>query len=865
MCSINLKDGNIRETSGEDSYYKVVSGSLLVYISKVDDTGKVGRKHFLCEIKEKDDICIPSLDIDDKFFGRWKFIMSALEKAELEYCSYDTVGKKNSIIGKFAELLELNLDSPSDFEGELVELIERKVLSEDLVIYKHKQEDALNFRKGLDSIFNVFYKEPEIAAGKTNNRLFNAVDLICKRMKINLLPYETVVEACGKNFTFEDLARVSNFMIRQIDLEDNWYKHDAGCILAFKQNVEDDYCVPVACVPAGAKKYLEYDFERKTTKQIDETIAEAYVKTAYTVYKPLQNRALEMEDVLSFCMEAIHVKDIWLILLLTLFGSLIGLLLPYLNKLVYGKFISWGNESALWQFGGLIIAFTIGNLLFAIVKNMIVFKSTTSVETSLQSAVYDRLFNLPENIYKQYETSDLVERSLSISDIAICAYENIFVSIISVLFSLVYLFMMFAYSKALSIVGIALIIIHGALYYAIGCVCTGYERKIVKFRTKAKVVLHQTLAGIAKVKMAHAENRMLLQYQTPRIEAQKNLTRKKRTIMGSTSLSALFIVLYSIIFYYIIVFKHLNLNIADFLAFNVAFGIFSASALQFVDYLLRWKNLKPSIEKAKLLFELAPEQVEDIQVVGKIEGKIELSNVTFRYNQNENIVLSDISFTIDKGEYIGIVGSSGSGKSTLLRLLMGFEKPISGKVYYDDKDMDLLDKRELRKKFGVVLQDGQLIAGSIYENIVLASNAVSKEDHAAEMQKVWQIIKKVGLEKDISQMPMGIETIVTEGAGTISGGQRQRILIARALFNNPSIIYFDEATSALDNITQQIVSDSLKELNVTRVVIAHRLSTIKDCDRIIVIDKGRVVEAGTYNELMEKKGYYYKMALRQIA
>jgi ATP-binding cassette subfamily C protein len=305
--------------------------------------------------------------------------------------------------------------------------------------------------------------------------------------------------------------------------------------------------------------------------------------------------------------------------------------------------------------------------------------------------------------------------------------------------------------------------------------------------------------------------------------------------------------------------------VGSFLAFTAAFGVFSAVVLQFVDNILKWQNLQPAIEKTRLLFEIAPEKQEDIQTVGKVQGKIEMSNVSFRYNEDENMVLTDISLIINKGEYIGIVGSSGSGKSTLFRLLMGFEKPINGKIYYDDKDMDLLDKRELRKSFGVVLQDGQLIAGSIYENIVLASNAVSKEERSAEMQKVWQIVKKVGLEKDIVQMPMGMETMVAEGSGTISGGQRQRILIARALFNNPSIIYFDEATSALDNRTQAIVSDSLKELNITRVVIAHRLSTVKDCDRIIVIDKGRLVESGTYDELMEKKGYYYRMALRQIA
>ena len=220
-------------------------------------------------------------------------------------------------------------------------------------------------------------------------------------------------------------------------------------------------------------------------------------------------------------------------------------------------------------------------------------------------------------------------------------------------------------------------------------------------------------------------------------------------------------------------------------------------------------------------------------------------------------MINNVSFSIKKGEYIGIVGSSGSGKSTLLKLLLGFEKPTQGKIYYDDMDIDSLDKRELRKKFGVVLQDGQMISGSIYENIMITSGNVSEK-------KVQQIIKMVGLEKDIAQMPMGIHTVIAEGSGTISGGQRQRILIARAIANNPRILYFDEATSALDNVNQALVCESLEKLHATRVVIAHRLSTVINCDRILVMEQGELVEQGTYEELMERKGRFFQLASRQM-
>jgi len=182
----------------------------------------------------------------------------------------------------------------------------------------------------------------------------------------------------------------------------------------------------------------------------------------------------------------------------------------------------------------------------------------------------------------------------------------------------------------------------------------------------------------------------------------------------------------------------------------------------------------------------------------------------------------------------------------------------SGKVFYDDKDLDAIDKRELRKKLGVVLQDGQLISGSIYENITITNSKIS-------LKSVREVVKEAGLEEDIAKMPMGLYTGLMEDAGTISGGQKQRILIARAIVNKPKILFFDEATSSLDNITQAIVCESLEKLNATRVVIAHRLSTIVKCDRIIVIDNGEIVEQGTYHELMENKGLFFQLASRQIA
>lgn len=191
-----------------------------------------------------------------------------------------------------------------------------------------------------------------------------------------------------------------------------------------------------------------------------------------------------------------------------------------------------------------------------------------------------------------------------------------------------------------------------------------------------------------------------------------------------------------------------------------------------------------------------------------------------------------------------------------MRLLLGFETPQSGVVSYDGRDLSRLDVRSLRRNIGVVLQNGKLFGGSIYDNISISEPGLSLDD-------AWHAAELAGVADDIHMMPMGMQTIISEDGGGVSGGQRQRLMIARALAPKPKILMFDEATSALDNVTQRTVSESLDALDCTRLVIAHRLSTIRQCDRIVVPDKGRIAEDGTYDELVSAGGLFAELVSRQ--
>jgi ATP-binding cassette subfamily C protein len=299
------------------------------------------------------------------------------------------------------------------------------------------------------------------------------------------------------------------------------------------------------------------------------------------------------------------------------------------------------------------------------------------------------------------------------------------------------------------------------------------------------------------------------------------------------------------------------MSIGAFLAFNAAFSQFLSACIQIMESVESVLGAVPQYQRSKPIFETLPESDDEKSDPGELTGKLEINQVSFSYDSDSPPVLENITIFANPGEFIALVGPSGSGKSTIARLLLGFEKADSGSIFYDERDINGLDVRALRRQMGVVLQNGQVMSGDMMENII-GSAFLTVED-------AWEAARMSGLEDDIRAMPMGMHTIVSDGGSTLSGGQRQRLLIARALVRKPKILIFDEATSALDNETQSVVNRSLEKLNTTRIVIAHRLSTIVNADRIYVIEKGRVVQSGKYSELIKTKGVFSDIARRQIS
>ena len=362
------------------------------------------------------------------------------------------------------------------------------------------------------------------------------------------------------------------------------------------------------------------------------------------------------------------------------------------------------------------------------------------------------------------------------------------------------------------------------------------------------------ITGIQKIKLAGAEKRAFARWGNLYAQSAK-MTYDPPMFLKLNSVISLAISLTgTLVMYYMSV--RAGLSVADYYAFNTAYGMVSGAFLSLAGIALSAAQIRPILTMVQPFFDAVPEVSDGKQVIERLSGGIELNNVSFRYNENMPLILDDLSLKIRPGQYVAIVGRTGCGKSTLLRLLLGFEKPQKGAIYYDGKDLERIDLRSLRRRIGVVMQNGKLFQGDIYSNIVISAPWLSQQD-------AWEAAELTGIAEDIRRMPMGMNTVISEGSGGISGGQRQRLMIARAIAPKPKILMFDEATSALDNITQKKVSESLDRLKCTRIVIAHRLSTIRQCDRILVLDHGRIVEDGTYDELIASDGFFAELVARQ--
>lgn len=848
MNVFSLKGGNQYITERETDAFRVKSGCVLVYIVPLKGN-TVGRRSFIYEAESGE--VLPSFCYRDIEYANWRFCFVALEEATIEIISN---GSTKVLRERFAQKAHIKNYKVEGYNGGLVDQYRINIVTEDGFIRRSQKDRVSTSANILRVIYDAFHSDKlGVEFEHTNNVLYNAVTLLCNRQHIQIASFEKMKEACGDEYTLSDVARISNFSYREVLLTPGWHKQDSGAFLVF-----DEKKKPMVCLPKGSKSYVLCDVETGTLTPVSTKVANTLSPKAFMVYRPLPAEKITWKDIASFCKKSIRTVDVAVLLFLSIVTALIGLLTPTISQKLYDEYIPLGAKTILFQLGCVMASFMVANILFSIVKNLVSFRITSRMGYDVQGALYNRLFSLPESFFRKHESADLAQRVMGAGNVVNTIGNVVITSVVAIVFIIIYLCRMASYSWKLTLIGLLMVAIYALSYYFIASAALKYKQKAAELEGKTSSIMYQFLAGISKIRIAGVEDRAMYEYMKPYIKLRDTEAKNETITDYGAVLSLISNSIFSIILYIVVIKGTQNISLGAFIAFNTVFGSFCAYIFQLIEGLISVKNQKPLIERLQPVLDEKPEYDDAMEMPGEISGGIEINNVTFAYSPDAPNVLQNIDLNIKPGEYVGLVGPSGCGKSTLMKLLLGFEKPTQGKIYYDNKDIDSIDKRELRKKMGVVLQDGKLISGSIFENITITAPGATATD-------VNNVIKSVGLENDIQEMPMGLHTVLSEDCGTISGGQQQRILIARAIISNPKILFFDEATSALDNVTQSMVCETLEKMDSTRIVIAHRLSTIMRCDRIIVLDAGKVVEQGTYEELMENKGLFYKLARRQMA
>lgn len=689
--------------------------------------------------------------------------------------------------------------------------------------------------------FLLGYKEPD--------PLLAACQIVGEAMGIEIRSPASNLEKAAQD-ALQRIATASKVRTRRVLLRDFWWKDDHGPLLGYIQQDRR----PIALLPRR-KGYEIHDPSDGTTQLVDAENSLSLDAFAYTFYRPFPDKRLAARDLIDFGLKNSR-HELGTVLLTGVAAGILGLLIPIITGMLFDTVIPGANRTAVVQLTFLLLVGAVATAMFEMTRSLALLRLEGRMGAALQAAVWDRLLSLPASFFRQFSAGDLSDRANGIDGIRSSLTGTISNSIISGIFSCFNLILMFYYSWKLTLIALGLLIIAITTTLMLGRIQLRVTRRLTEVAGKLSGQVLQLISGMAKLRVAAAEIRAFGVW-TKRYSTQKKLLSNSRSLSNRFSVfNSLFMVAGPMAIFYTIKEWAGPLSPGDFLAFNAAFGQMFLSAMETSGAVLQVMGLIPLLERAKPILECSPEVIEGRTDPGELAGVIEVSHVSFRYEADKPLVLKDVSFRVSAGQLVALIGPSGCGKSTLLRLLLGFEEPETGVVFYDGMDLKGLDTTSVRRQMGVVLQNSFPFRGDILSNII-GSKPLTIDD-------AWEAARLAGLDQDIKQMPMGMHTVITE-AGGISGGQRQRLMIARAIVSKPRILLFDEATSALDNQTQAIVSRSLEGLKATRIVIAHRLSTVINADRIIVLDQGKVVQSGAYSELIQQEGLFAELAKRQLA
>lgn len=675
----------------------------------------------------------------------------------------------------------------------------------------------------------------------------SALSAICKYFHVETPQIPEKIKDLDEQMEY--VFRPAGIMRRRVKLVGAWWKDCFGPLLAEKQS--GGIC---ALIPQRPGVYFYTDPKSGKKIRITEASAKEICQEAVCFYRPLPQKPLTKKDLLLFLWNIIPKHDKMYLMVAGIAVTLLGMITPAATAMLLGTVAPSGQEVLVYSFAFLLVGTAVSKFLFATTKTMLRERIEQQLDMTLESAVFARVLSLPVGFFKTYSSGDLSERVAALGTLAPVFCEVVLGSGLTTLFSLGYFAQILSIAPAMAVPSLLMILLQLVVSFLSVRAQTAVTQKKLDTGTKVQGIVFELFSGMQKIKLSGSEKRGFAQWAARYQEEARTNYNPPFILKIQNAISPALALLATIVLYWVA--AGASLSASQYVAFNTAYGMVSGAVLSLSSMASMFAVMGPILNIAAPILEAQPETTDEKEMVKSITGAIELNNVSFRYAEDGPMIIDDLSLKIKRGQYIAIVGATGCGKSTLMRLMMGFEKPLTGAVYYDGKDLEKLDQKSLRRQVGVVMQNGKLFSGDIYANIAVSAPGLT-------LKEAWEAAEMAGMADDIRRMPMGMNTILSEGAGGISGGQKQRLMIARAVAAKPKVLMFDEATSALDNITQRQVSDSLAKMKCTRIVIAHRLSTIKECDRIIVLHQGKIVEDGTYEELNNLGGFFAELVARQ--
>ena len=685
---------------------------------------------------------------------------------------------------------------------------------------------------------------------KRSNRVIarSAIEDILKYYRYKKVTIPDTVTEEGEQLDY--CLRPHGVMRRSVKLEKGWH-HDAfGPMITHRK----DDGTAVALIPEPVRGYWYRDPNTGRRVIITGRNEEQFENDAICFYRSLPQKQLGIKDLILFLRRSIATDDVIRIILSTLVITMVGMLSPRVTKALTGPILNAGRLSAL---NGVLIAlvtFAVASRLVALIKSSLTRRIEAKTTVSVQAAMIIRMISLPTRFFRRFSAGELKQRILSVNSLCSLLTSLVLGFGFTTISSLLYIVQIFNFAPALALPAILTILVTVAYSMITTLWQIKISRQQMEYQAAESGMSYSIISGIQKIRLSGSEKRVFSRWLNTYSDSSE-LTYNPPTFMKMSGVINMAISLISTIILYGLAVTS-GMDTSAYYAFSASYGMVMAAFSSLTDIITNAARIKPILDLAEPFLKEIPETSEDKELVTQMSGRTEISHLTFRYDEETPYILKDLSLKINPGEYIAIVGRTGCGKSTLIRLLLGFEQPETGSVFYDGKDLKNLDLSSLRRKIGTVLQSDGLFQGDIYSNIVITAPQLT-------MDEAWEAAETAGIADDIRAMPMGMATMISEGQGGISGGQRQRLMIARAIAPKPKILIFDEATSALDNKTQRQVSEALDRMGCTRIVIAHRLSTIRHCDRILVLNGGSIVEDGTYDELIAKGGYFAELVERQ--